>query len=142
MREEIPCQRCRARGRECTYPARDRLLAVPESYLRTLERETTQARATSGGQAGPSDSGIDSSHRPVDNAQALHVTNEQLLEDCSPELFVRKLRELSLSTSSNACRPGPDAAPVISPSSGYTYSKLNFDFLRMPFPYPFHFRFM
>lgn len=40
----LPCQRCLNRGRECLYPKRDKLISIPESYLRELEREVAYSR--------------------------------------------------------------------------------------------------
>ncbi|KAK4142435.1 proline utilization trans-activator-like protein [Dichotomopilus funicola] len=44
---EQPCRSCVAgdRGAECTFPAKERKIAVPESYLRNLEADSKRLRA-------------------------------------------------------------------------------------------------
>lgn len=125
----IPCQRCRARGRDCSYPVKERLLAVPESYLRSLERGIELDRRTIG------DVSVESSHstrRREGDWPSPRTTSEhdQLLEDCSAEGFVQKLKKVSLHPS-DLHQHGHEGIALTSPSSSrYTYSKLNFDFFR------------
>ncbi|KAL0939771.1 uncharacterized protein CTRU02_206381 [Colletotrichum truncatum] len=107
-----PCERCQLRRKECVYPVRDKFIHVPESYLRHLER------AQRGAAIAPSSPGLlpEPVHReshnfasPISPEKRSRAVKEELLEDCSPEFFVRRLKQLSWS---------------------YTYSRLDFDFLQ------------
>lgn len=64
-------------------------------------------------------------------AEALSDNSDsQLLEDCSAEHFVQKLRELSLATTPDPAGlglPNPGLPATLEPS--YTYSRLKFDVL-------------
>lgn len=156
----MPCERCQNRGRECVYPVRDRLLTVPESYLRGLERQVNLSRQA-----------VDERHSPHYRPQELTgrlgttppatttapakdetraplsgttttpssstqaAVDGQSFEDCSAEGFVRKLRELSLTPDSSTNPLSHTTRPPSTyPSSNYTYSRLNFDVIRKYFP--------
>ncbi|KAL1860573.1 hypothetical protein VTK73DRAFT_7272 [Phialemonium thermophilum] len=122
-----PCERCRKRNRECSYPVRDRVLTVPESYLRCLEMNVLD-RNTAKGRDTDSALGLDMTQ----NSQARppnRVQTSPLLDDCSAEYFVQKLKEVALRTPSGRRRGRQDEAAEAPTSLRYTYSRLNSDYI-------------
>ena len=105
-------------------------MAIPESYLRSLERGVELDRRPVG-DSSKQDNG--STRRQDGDKLSPKSTPEldQLLEDCSAEGFVQKLKKVSLHHPNELPLYGPEGVSPTSPSSSrYTYSKLNFDFIR------------
>lgn len=135
----MPCERCRHSSRECSYPVKDRPVTVSESYLRGLEREARRARRA--GLSGDSDQS-DGAPTPAGNAATGPASGspgivarpdaeeqQQTFGDCSAEVFVKTLKELPF-----VKEPELPVETIISgdgiSTSRYTYSPLDFDFLR------------
>lgn len=122
--------RCQSRGRECIYPVREKFITVPESYLRRLEKQMNSAQRQ--GDAVPSPESVRSDS--VDFVTPLspktsQVVKEEALEDCSPEVFVQRLRQLSW-TAVSGDSTSNQSKDSTSDTESYTYSRLKFDFLR------------
>lgn len=81
---ERPCTRCQASHRDCIFPSKDRLVTVPENYVRTLQNEVNQLRQLQA-ERGP---------LPGDaERQSLYDSNpERLIENSTTEYFVSKLK--------------------------------------------------
>ena len=125
----IPCQRCHTRGRECVYLQKDKLITIPEGYLRELERELNQAyQPGSGAPATQTEPGPSSSkHQDHNGPNDTMAAKTKIRQDAGPETFVQLLKDLST----------PDSIPLnpaitrhVPADSAYTYLRLNLDFER------------
>ncbi|KAK7755570.1 hypothetical protein SLS62_002504 [Diatrype stigma] len=144
----LEAQVCKNRNRDCVYPVRDKLLTVPESYLRGLERQVHLSRHSlsavvddnnsSGGYevgggvgvgVGSATSITAARESPPQHQQPLPTAvspqtvvgdglQQSSLEDCSAEGFVRRLRELSLAPESGGGGVGGSGGIGSSGSSG------------------------
>lgn len=130
---DTPCLRCVSRRQECVYPTREKLITIPESYVRNLEKQVELARRPSACLqpkiASPIPHAIPIAVPPP--PQSLSVSKHESMESSSPEGFVQKLKALSSS-------PAQDGPAAYSPTEGgseregrYTYSRLRFDLFRM-----------
>lgn len=103
------------------------MLTVPESYLRELEAEVRKARGSSEGITAVSGQ----KETPGAALARSSMIDDQSLVDCSAERFVQSLRELPFarelheSNLNERWKAGADNCTI-----RYTYSRLNFDFLR------------
>ncbi|TDZ30867.1 putative transcriptional regulatory protein [Colletotrichum spinosum] len=149
-----PCERCRERGRECVFPVKDKRLEVSSSYLQKLEeyrhlalqndlvaRTKTAMTTAAAADEGQGDI-FDFAARVTSSPGGVKVPKEEILEDCSAEHFVQRLKQLSWAASS---ADGGTQQHAHAATDGYTYSRLKFDFLQTdvsfrlpPRPYAFH----
>ncbi|KAF5008355.1 hypothetical protein FDECE_5398 [Fusarium decemcellulare] len=151
---ERPCRNCEAARVECVYPQRDRVVSVPESYLRALEagrdsrnesprslRSVSRATADDDVEPAPNDSSVgDPSHHPIENSAA--------------EVFVEKVKQLRQNTTFSAnsdTSPDVDRESNVPPKSpmplaaSYEYFPLAYDTSQPqlslylpPLPYAIH----
>lgn len=89
---ECPCSKCRSSQRDCVFPSRERVLTVPESYVRRLENENAQLRESLSG-------GLQSSTRlthelssSANNDSRNAIRADRLVEDSTTEHFISKLK--------------------------------------------------
>lgn len=130
---ERPCTRCQASHRDCIFPSKDRLVTVPQNYVRTLQNEIHQLRQLQA-ERGPI---------PGDaERQSLYDSNpERLIENSTTEYFVSKLKGACTATEpaqyqENAIPETPESTSrsglshshhAQHSSSNYTYVPLDYE---------------
>lgn len=131
MTTERPCRNCQSAQVDCVYAGRDKLLTVPESYLRSLEADRGRLRNSPqlSSHAVVEDKGtITSDHR---KDGMVHHT----VENSAAEAFLAKVNQLRHDTTFSATSdPSPveqwvanDSAKSSLLSSSYDYCNLKFD---------------
>ncbi|TPX15279.1 uncharacterized protein E0L32_004556 [Thyridium curvatum] len=152
-RGEKPCRNCRAAQVDCTYADHERVLTVPESYLRSLEADRDRRRwDTRSPQSAPhaiqdADAGVSSSDTRNVNA------NHQTIENSAPEAFLAKVNQLRQSTTFSAISDpslgdnldsanGGGSSKAVTVPNAYEYFRLSFDTSHTPIslslpPYPY-----
>ncbi|KAL1869970.1 hypothetical protein VTK73DRAFT_2891 [Phialemonium thermophilum] len=136
---EQPCQRCRARQKECLYFQKEAVVPVPESSLRRIEDSLNELKSMlrSGGSAATStsatmtalarsDQGRDEANQTGGDAEqpvrALSSTSrsvvDPLVDDSTAESFVRKVRELLQGGSQGSTAVSPGSSSALSSGPG------------------------
>jgi proline utilization trans-activator len=113
------------------YPVKERILAVPESYIRGLEAHLYTAEETMPRSQPHQQEQANHIHVSIPSVQNDEPASaERLSDECSAERFVQKMKELS-SLATIGDQSPDQAINATSPSaSRYTYAKLDFDFIR------------
>lgn len=142
-RTEQPCTRCRASQRPCVYSHREKVLTVPESYLRGMENELSQLRRP-----------IQENQRPLTQESSVPLSNgleeqtipDRLIENSTTEHFVRKLKNVYSTRSQDIPGVSPLSAGLATDQSNfhdnddqsaisdYTYIPLDNDSNSMKYP--------
>ncbi|KAF4950175.1 hypothetical protein FSARC_13281 [Fusarium sarcochroum] len=143
---ERPCRNCQSARVDCVYAGRDKLLTVPESYLRSLEadRGRFQYSPQLSSHTGIEDEGTITSDTRKDSF------GHHTVENSAAEAFLAKVNQLRHDTTfSAASDPSPvepgvsnDSAKSSLLSSSYDYFRLAFDTSHSPIslnlpPYPY-----
>ncbi|KAH6876324.1 fungal-specific transcription factor domain-containing protein [Thelonectria olida] len=142
-----PCRNCQAAHVECIYSRQERMLTVPEGYLKTLEaaRDRTR-RSRESHQPSLLANEVEGQSHPVNNS-----LKQQTVENSAAEAFLAKVNQLrqtatfsTISDHSSGVNGGSDdlAKSAGSSASTYEYFRLTFDTAHQPIsltlpPYPY-----
>ncbi|KAJ5083301.1 hypothetical protein N7456_012728 [Penicillium angulare] len=135
-----PCAKCVSSQKTCVFPSQERVVTIPESYVRRLESEIAQLRQLSRDDQRAATHASDQLATTSSNdSQTQGLLPERLIENSTTEHFVRKLKCVYAVRGQGTSRVSPflttstqDATEyhdnnIHSTTSNYTYIPLETD---------------